>query len=100
MGKRAVCYPDPEDTFSDEAVCKALNAVGLSRFLDEAVVSAGKGEVEEGAGRNAMAVETSRWPDAQVALYGDSGDRIMSAGESQRLELAHVLLARPRWCFL
>merc|ERR1719326_2655911 len=60
------------------------------------------GPPEEGAGRQLVSEGSkaneldSSWP----ALHRDHGDRMLSAGESQRLELAHVLLKRPRWCFL
>merc|ERR1712072_1212058 len=47
-------------------------------------------------------------PDADIdldashrsALMCDNGNRMLSDGESQRLQLAHVLLTKPRWCFL
>lgn len=97
--KKAVCYPKDEEAFCDEAVVEALEAVGLGKLLTG--VPSEAEAPEEGTGRQIVAegpapVSGSAWP----ALRSDQGDRMLSAGESQRLELAHVLLTRPRWCFL
>jgi len=105
--KKAVCYPDDEDTFNDEEVVDVLGAVGLSKLLEayptDPVTDASASAPEEGIGRQVVGNRTEEaellgtsWP----ALYDDHGDRMLSAGEAQRLELAHVLLTRPRWCFL
>jgi len=83
--KQAVCYPRSDDDFTDEAVVEALKDVGLEKLLGSTVSERVEGDTH------------SKHSDA---LYGDHGDRALSAGESQRLELAHVLLTRPRWCFL
>lgn len=104
--KQAVCYPRAEDEFSDDAVVEALKDVGLQKLLiseskdgsgislesfSERIAEAGDRQNDDKVGEAC---------DYSVALHGDHGDRALSAGESQRLELAHVLLTRPRWCFL
>jgi putative ATP-binding cassette transporter len=102
--KKAACYPQDEESFGDDEVVDALESVGLGKLLHESFVESGTlAQVpEDGAGRQAVAVglpsaePQKSWP----ALHSDDGDRMLSAGEAQRLELAHVLLTRPRWCFM
>lgn len=101
--KKAVCYPDDADEFCDEEVAKALESVGLKKLLEVSSARREPETPEDGSGLNASAAEDGpdpepikEWP----ALHCDHGDRMLSNGESQRLELAHVLLTKPRWCFI
>lgn len=101
--KQAVCYPHEEECFADDDVAEALEVVGLKKLLDEFPPESNKSDAEgpeEGAGRQRMASDAEKGTSAWPALHSDHGDRMLSAGEAQRLELAHVMLTRPRWCFL
>jgi len=97
--KKAVCYPDDEDVYGDEEVAEALEAVGLGKLLEAATPGAENLEEEE-AVNSSTVTSTTMSSSSCPALYDDHGDRMLSAGEAQRLELAHVLLTRPQWCFL
>jgi len=69
--KQALAYPEDEDAFTDQAVLDAMQAVGLSKTVE-----------------NSTLTTKANW------------SLVLSGGESQRLAIAHAVLRKPRVLFL
>ncbi|KAF4676901.1 ATP-binding cassette sub- D member 4 [Perkinsus chesapeaki] len=96
--REAVCYPDDPEAYSDRQIECVLHLVGLTHLLSTSFAPPTPLELP-------LFGESPKFQQATL-LPPHPLDRrehwsmILSAGEAQRLEIAHALLSKPEWLFL
>ncbi|KAF4741212.1 ATP-binding cassette sub- D member 4, partial [Perkinsus olseni] len=118
--REAVCYPEDTSAYSDRQIECVLDLVGLTHersSVGGSYVGIGKDDLV--VGEDLLSTGFAPPTPLEIPLFGSSSklpnsallpphplDRrehwsmILSAGEAQRLEMAHALLSKPEWLFL
>mmetsp|Transcript_4610 Transcript_4610/g.11105 ORF Transcript_4610/g.11105 Transcript_4610/m.11105 type:complete len:764 (-) Transcript_4610:37-2328(-) len=74
--REAVSYPDPPGTYSDDSIWDALAAADLHQLL-----------------------EVDKEAEGSPLDHEEDWTLRLSAGERQRMDIAHLLLSKPAWLF-
>ncbi|KAF4682348.1 ATP-binding cassette sub- D member 4 [Perkinsus olseni] len=97
--REAVCYPEDISTYSDRQIECVLHLVGLTHLLSTSFAPPTPLEVPLFGSSVTKLPNTALLPPHPLDRR-EHWSMILSAGEAQRLEMAHALLSKPEWLFL